>query len=1051
MNSSTHTQRSLRIARTSGRAPVIAVALLLALGAVALAWFTLGPNSPPPSTLADREITPAAEGTDPVEPLDAAEEPVAAEDSSASPEAGATVAAPSPEGPGPLTGRVVGTDGLPIADARVRLLEEPAWNTITILWNDELLLVPNDPDDTDGTTGTEVWADRIAAAPSTTTDEGGVYTIARRTDRPFGSALLVSAPGYGPVLEPADDATSPRSDAARSDAGDHGEPALRTIILELGTLITGSVTSSVDGRAAVGAEVVAMAGDRTRFAAMTPSFGEGLHARVGDDGRYGMMLTEAGRFRIGARSGLGSFAPLHPDRWSAIVVETGDTVHTVDLVVDPGGSLDGRIVDAGGRPVGGAKVGVIPDLKMTEFTQGTAYGALDPRRFRAEADGTFRVDGLPFGRAYRVMAEHPDFARGNVVSEEITAEFPHASVTVALARGSTLSGFVETPEGAPAAAVEVTIIPDISRMMEEGFGAAMNVGIDPVESGPDGAFRIEHVPGGRFRLLAGELDPLDMNPFGNSDAEYQEVDGRTDLEGIILVAEVAGSSPRGDLSGLVVDTHDVPLPGVKVTVSDYSVLQRGPDETEGAADGEGAAIPEQSVVILTTDAAGRFEAPGYASDGVQVRAQLAGYSEEFDALDAGQTEIVFRLEPVATIRGRVVLLDGSVPPVPFRVRAVPLGEDSVQSLQARMNTMLDPDGSGVPGAPDGTFALTSVPLGTVEVVVRAAGFAPSRSRAIELVAGSEVDGLELVLTRGATLHGRVVDPDGEPLPGAKVIRIAAGETSEFDDLMSQLMPAFFDSGEVIVSGSDGSYRIEHLAAGTYRLRASHERFARSEPVEVTVRAEGDGKAPDIALLLGGIIEGRIARDGEPQAGMMVQVFSAKTMQQVISDDEGIFRIENLPDGEYGLTIIDAQRMFSGGGGGMRTRTVEAVSGTTTTLEIAFGTGATVSGTIDGLPDRPMNMITLRRPGGPAPEDLDPLDMTAGVEAARYQAGMAMVGPDGAFAMEDIEPGEYILEIPAMPDDPTDVEAYQTMDRTPVHRRTIQVGESDMTVRIVIRP
>ena len=35
----------------------------------------------------------------------------------------------------------------------------------------------------------------------------------------------------------------------------------------------------------------------------------------------------------------------------------------------------------------------------------------------------------------------------------------------------------------------------------------------------------------------------------------------------------------------------------------------------------------------------------------------------------------------------------------------------------------------------------------------------------------------------------------------------------------------------------------------------------------------------------------------------------------------------------------------------------------------------------------------------------------------------------------------------MPEDPTDFEAYQRMDRTPHHRETIVVEESDVTVRI----
>ena len=93
---------------------------------------------------------------------------------------------------------------------------------------------------------------------------------------------------------------------------------------------------------------------------------------------------------------------------------------------------------------------------------------------------------------------------------------------------------------------------------------------------------------------------------------------------------------------------------------------------------------------------------------------------------------------------------------------------------------------------------------------------------------------------------------------------------------------------------------------------------------------------------------------------------------------------------------------------------------------------------------------LRVTGGPAPEDLDPLDPASSIEAGRYQAGMGFIRPDGAYEATDIEPGEYILEVPRMPDDPTNLEAYAQMDRTPHFRKKITVRDEDLQLDFEIK-
>src|SRR5262249_26242668 len=177
---------------------------------------------------------------------------------------------------------------------------------------------------------------------------------------------------------------------------------------------------------------------------------------------------------------------------------------------------------------------------------------------------------------------------------------------------------------------------------------------------------------------------------------------------------------------------------------------------------------------------------------------------------------------------------------------------------------------------------------------------------------------------------------------------------------------------------------------------------------------------------------------------------AGPMRMATTTGEGAYLLEKLPPGNWVVTFMDSSTLGAGKGMSFKMRQVTIANEEQKHLDVAFGTGHAVSGTVYGLPPGPMRMVTLRRPGGKAPEELDPMDIDAQFEAARYQGGVAFVGTDGHFEIKDVEPGTYIIEVPAMPEDPTDLEAYTKMDRTPRFRKEIEVGKSDVTIDISIR-
>jgi hypothetical protein len=202
-----------------------------------------------------------------------------------------------------------------------------------------------------------------------------------------------------------------------------------------------------------------------------------------------------------------------------------------------------------------------------------------------------------------------------------------------------------------------------------------------------------------------------------------------------------------------------------------------------------------------------------------------------------------------------------------------------------------------------------------------------------------------------------------------------------------------------------------------------------------------------------VLEGTVVQktdEGEkPRVGMMVQAYGAGPLQMSTSDADGHFLIERLPPGEYLITLLDPRGMAAGKGMTMKTRQISIGIDERKEMKVVFGTGYRVHGTVEGLPDMPMRLVTLRRPGGKGPEEYSPIEMDDAMEAARYQAGTALVGDDGGFEIIDVEPGTYILEIPAMPGNPMDLDAYSRMDRTPYFRKEVVVRGKDVELEVRI--
>jgi len=144
------------------------------------------------------------------------------------------------------------------------------------------------------------------------------------------------------------------------------------------------------------------------------------------------------------------------------------------------------------------------------------------------------------------------------------------------------------------------------------------------------------------------------------------------------------------------------------------------------------------------------------------------------------------------------------------------------------------------------------------------------------------------LERLAQLHGRVVDVDGHPISSAAV---SAGRRRA-------------------ESGSNGSFRIDSLAAGMYAVSAVAPGFA-AGGTKVEVIAGGDVDAGTIELSRGNALSGRVVDDetGSPIAGASVAVVDPVRGPAVTTDEDGLFHVE----GEIAATTIEVRApLFAAG-------------------------------------------------------------------------------------------------------------------------------------------
>jgi len=579
----------------------------------------------------------------------------------------------------------------------------------------------------------------------------------------------------------------------------------------------------------------------------------------------------------------------------AASVETtvGSDTRELEIQLEAGATIRGRVVDATGAPVADAGVMTVPILEVPVLGDITSSlgedlmgrGAADSPT-RSDAEGWFELAGLEAGR-FHVAVHHEDYLPGMALGVSTGDQ-----TRVVLHRGGGLRGVVVGEDtDAPLAEFAVETLTSMFFMDRP----AQRIDVAASE---DGSFEMARVPPGTVRLR--------VTAPGRGTFETRatvETDQVTDLGRIAL-------SLPATIAGWVQDEDGAPIEGAQITRRARGIMENpvmaaffGDLRTHSAEDGS---------FRLTNVTPGKLSlsarADGFAS----------GASDRFEVV-AGQS-----LEGIVITLGHGGTLVGTL--------RVPPGADPT-SWDILPNRM--PSGAVAMTRPDaeGRFRIENLDPGRYDVQAMQGGlFQQLDDQAKnDWVPGQQLDlGAMFAAINDMVVHARCTIRAGEET----AIELDATDTAtDGPPLRIQVLLGGerLDTGyvEIIHVGTDrnwfaflqdGELLQRGVPSGSLQVQVRGGMTMTPIGIQQTVAYESGQTEPIVLTLPAGSIRGEVrdARSGEPLGAALVRVFdearaSGEDTSEfgfALTDDDGRFTFYGLPAGSY--TVVADNRMGRSG-------------------------------------------------------------------------------------------------------------------------------------------
>ncbi len=550
----------------------------------------------------------------------------------------------------------------------------------------------------------------------------------------------------------------------------------------------------------------------------------------------------------------------------------------LDLTLGEAQPLGGIVVDEGGKSIADADVSIYVLQIDKTFRQNSLGIRVVSQLLRTctDAAGRFAFTNLPAGATAELLVRKPGkatvctYARRTFYGESLNYPVGRMDLRLVLPVEARVEGaVVQKQTGQPVAGVTLVATYGVDRPLD---------GFDPVRAKADGTFVVPALPAGAYVLQVAAARGKEVDWVGAAVPV-------TVKSGQAVTALKVEVSKGGILEVAVTDaTRHTPLEKASASVR----TTQGSQVFSGISDAEG--------IIRIRLAPGTYQL---------LRASRQGYGYEQQTqtvtIEEGATKrVAVALKETPKIRG-VVRDPGGAPAAGVRIRIIPVGRDEITS-DAQGKFELAWEQRRVGGRPENCCLVAQHEQRNL-------------AAAIDLTEGMST--VDVKLEPGVTIAGRVADPNGKGIAGARII-----------PMLRRTLSAASLTREQVQTDANGNFEIRAAPAlHRYELYASADGYGSKQ--SGTVETEAGKDRLDVGVLTLALanlfISGRVVDlQDQPVARANISVFSFGEGQperlSAQTDVEGKFTLKGVCPGQVNLRVeaglgtkrLSAQVLTDGG-------------------------------------------------------------------------------------------------------------------------------------------
>ena len=488
-------------------------------------------------------------------------------------------------------------------------------------------------------------------------------------------------------------------------------------------------------------------------------------------------------------------------------------------------------------------------------------------------------------------------------------------------------------------------------------------------SGADGAFRIENILPGRYRLFVERTGLLDTDKsHPRSEGRVLALAAGQELKNVNVRLQAAAV-----LRGRVTDEDGDPLPNAEVTVLRQTFVsghrhweQAGAERTNDLGEYRVANLPAGSVYVSVSpppDFKSLIEAGGAGADARHSASASTSYQTTYYPGTSDRSQAT----PLQLHAGDEFPINFSMTPAPSlsiqgSIVNLPPRSSATIMLQSRDFRLVL---NGAEMHKDGSFVIRDVSPGSYEIVATVDGSAvPMMARQPLQVGSSNIEGLRLSPQPGGSVRGHL-RVEGRGVEGKN----GAALRPDFERTFLLLESTENDEDEGVLGAGkftnlahvapDGSFGWDDVPPGNYYVQIVRDAGANDDWFVKTLRAGGrDVNDPGInvsggtvaldlvASTNGGVADGVITdHEGQSVANAVVVAVPEPRMgarmdryRKTQSDQNGHFQLQGLRPGDYTVLAwesVDGEQYYN-------PDFVKAYAGQGTAVRIGEGERKTMS-------------------------------------------------------------------------------------------------------------